>query len=75
MALEDLGAETSLLADIGERPVPVIVIQDGMAKGSDEDIGEAVVVVIGRRDPIPKTPPGTCAFSVTSVKVPSRLFL
>src|ERR1043166_1632816 len=47
--LKDFGAQASLFADIGERAVAVVVIKNRVAVGGHEDIGEAVVVIVGDR--------------------------
>ena len=46
VAFEDFGAEAGLLADIGEGAVAVVVVEDRTAVGGDEEVGEAVVVVV-----------------------------
>ena len=75
VAFEDLGAEAGLFADIGEGAVAVVVIENRAAVGGDEDVGEAVVVVVARRHAHAEGAAGHAGLSVTSVKVPSRLFL
>src|ERR1022692_2798164 len=46
VVFEDPGAQPRLLADIRERPVSVVVIENRPAIRGLEDIGETVVVVI-----------------------------
>jgi hypothetical protein len=75
VALERLGAQTGFLAHVGERAVAVIAIQNRPSVGGDEHIWETVVVVVANRNAHPECAAATPAFSVTSVNVPSRLFL
>ena len=57
-------------------PLPLLWYSVQLAVGGDEEVGKAVVVVVGDGAAhAERVPPATPAFSVTSVKVPSRLFL
>ena len=49
VVLEDFGAQAGLLADIGEGAVAVVVVENGPAVGGDEEVGEAVVIVVADR--------------------------
>ena len=68
--------QAGLLRHIGERAVAVVAVKDVLAPVGDEQIVEPVVVVVAHGD---RRTPNPCArspaFSVTSVNVPSRLFL
>ena len=44
--LENFGAQPGVLAHVGEGAVAVVAVEDGAAVGGDEQIGEAVVIVI-----------------------------
>jgi len=59
----------------GEGAVAVVVVEAVFAKVADEEIVEAVVVVVADAAALPPAGGATPAASVTSVKVPSRLFL
>ena len=68
--------QAGLLGDVGESPVAVVAIENAAAVRGDEHVRPAVVVVVANRTPMPKVAAAaTPAFSVTSVNVPSRLFL
>ena len=71
-----IGRDAGLSGDIGELAVAVVVPQRAIAPISDEQVVVAVVVIVA--DAAPLAPPGARrlpACSVTSVNVPSRLFL
>ena len=61
--------------DIGECSVAVVAVQDVLAPIGDEQVLEAVVVVVADAHADGPTDVVRPAFSVTSVNVPSRLFL
>ena len=50
MSGEDLGAETRFFADIGEGAVAIVAIENRASVGGDEEVGEAIVVVVARGD-------------------------
>ncbi len=68
--------DAGFFSDIGERAVAVVAIERAIAPISDEKIDVAVVVVVARANALGPNP---CApsllLAVTSVNVPSRLFL
>ncbi len=67
-------SDAGLLGHIGERAVAVVVVEDVAAKVGDEEIVEAVVVVVADTTRLPPSGAGEAEPSaVTSVKVPSRL--
>ena len=72
--MPDLAAAyAGMHGDIAESAVAVVAIQNIGAKISNEQIGIAIVIEIGRKTPNPQPLPATCACSVTSVNVPSWL--
>ena len=71
-----VSGDAGLLADVGEGAVAVVVIENVFAEVADEQIVVAVIVVVADADTLsPARVRLRPALAVTSVKVPSRLFL
>ena len=66
--------QAGFFSDVRKRAIAVVAVEHVLAPVGEEEVLEAVVVVIADGD----GEPSRCvspAFSVTSVNVPSRLFL
>ncbi len=67
--------KAGLLGHIGKRAISVVAVEAVLSEVGAEDIVEAIVVIVGDANAVG---PANCprpALSVTSVNVPSRLFL
>ena len=64
-----------LLGHVGEGAVAVVAEEGVLAVVADEEIVPAIVVVVAYAEAWPQPQRASPAFTVTSVKVPSRLFL
>ena len=76
LAVAGIGGDARLFGDIGELAVAVVVPQDAIAPIGDEEVVVTVVIVVARRNSLgPSRYAPRRLSAVTSVNVPSRLFL
>src|SRR3954468_16630268 len=67
--------QSGFLRHVRKRPVAVVPVKNVLSPIGDEQVVEPVVIVIADRDEDAQPERVRPALAVTSVKVPSRLFL